>query len=67
MRKEAIIRLREIEIELQNLQKYNEIHFLKDDNYKRIDKNINKLREEKNKIFFSEKLRGAMNDKNKNC
>ena len=27
MRKEAIIRLREIERELQNLQKYNEIHF----------------------------------------
>lgn len=47
MRKEAIIRLREIERELQNLQKYNEIHFLKDDNYKRIDKTINKLREEK--------------------
>ena len=67
MRKEAIIRLREIERELQNLQKYNEIHFLKDDNYKRIDKSINKLREEKNKIFFSEKLRGVMNDKNKNC
>ena len=67
MRKEAIIRLREIERELQNLQKYNEIHFLKDDNYKRIDKTINKLREEKNKIFFSEKLRGVMNDKNKNC